>query len=163
MPPPWPDMSGALLAMKALLVEGSAYEDALQGVRDQFDDGIALERAAYVYTAERESLDGFPAIELFGFASEVVGAGQQNVQQYRHGVQLALHQLGDDTEVVTHQVLRHILALRRLFWARILEDVADSAPLIPGREDFEPVMREKDGAGPYQKTGTLQIWVPTYE
>jgi hypothetical protein len=166
--PPWPGMLGVELAIKGLLLEQDGdYEIALESVREAFEGveiggaALTLERAAHVYTAERESLDGFPAIELYGGRAQRIGDGQ-SVQEYRNGVVIAVTHLGDDTEVVTAQMKMHVLALRKLFWERILADVEGPAPIIVGDEDFDPIIRRKEGANAFQVTGTLFIRVPTF-
>ncbi len=164
-----PDMGGAKLAIKSLMLSDD-FAETIVTVADQYPDDVPpMDRPAVVYTSEKQVLGSYPAVEILGMVTELV-AQNETVSRYLHRLLLVLHLLGDDEETVTAQAERGIVAIRRTLrppdagGGVVLTDVLNSGPVLVGREDFEPIAREKpDGSSPFLKVATIEVTVPTWQ
>jgi hypothetical protein len=158
-----PELGGVKGALQAE-IRSPAFAAVLATVAAEYADHLELPAPDpdAVCLSERAVLPQYPAVEIIGDASEPEGGddGAQEAQSYRHRIALVWTALADDETVVTAQVERSVLALRRYLRGRVL-DVAGAAPLVLGREDFSPVGRRGD-TGPFLKSGILEVAVPTY-
>lgn len=157
-----PGIGGVKAAVKAVLLS-SAFLVELNAIAEACADDIplGLPAADAVSTSERAHLASYPACEIVGDSSEP-GDANQEAEEYAHRLALVWTAIDDDEERVTAQIERFVLASRRVFKNAVLAEVPGIAPVQVGREDFSPLGR-REAAGPFLKSGVLELTVPTIE
>ena len=97
-------------------------------------DGITSEIPYRIHTSEKNSLDGYPAIELAVQRSEPVG--DSNAQVYAHHGVAGITLVGDTEEELVVRVERMIWAIRQVFAESLLAPDPSCGPIIPGMEGY---------------------------
>lgn len=130
-----------------------------------FDElrGLTVPPPAIVYPFERAvAPERFPSAELLALNSSVVGDASS--QQYRHNVDVLWTHAADDELTLVTVVECLVLATRRLTWRETLPmPDGTSAPIIPGAENYGPLMsRARGQTQPLVKGATIRLQVPTF-
>ncbi len=146
------------------LLLGQAFRDAIEALATALGDGLTLPALRACTTAEKAALGELPMAELLGVQSDPTDDGAWS-QSRAHIIAVRFYVGGSDEEAITEQTERYVLAARRM----LSVDPGDEARLypyvggvvIPGREDYDPIVRTKSGDGTFVKVGTLELQVVT--
>lgn len=141
--------------------QSAEFRDVLDELEGQYPGGITLASPFKVYTAEKNILDGYPAVELLGLDSNPVG--DTSAQDYEHRISVVFTALGDDEELVTARIECYIVAARRLTYRGLLVQVVGAPPNVPGRERYGPLIRNPSLPEPFIKAGSIDLLISTIE
>lgn len=143
------------------LFTGPKYAAALQAATIQAGDGVPLPALERVYTANKDTREAYPCLELLGDVSQP--NDDSSVEDYEHRLELWFWVNGDDEELITAQLERYVLAARDMLRLASLMPSVANVPVRVGREEFSPVGRAKAAPQTFLKVGVLEVFIGTLE
>ena len=138
------------------------FAAVVQEIAEAFDGLVIPLASMVVYTHERTvAPEKFPAAELLGIGSSPVG--ESSAQRYHHAIDVMWTMSGHDEDTIVKQLEGLILATRRFTFRRTLPMGDYAAPIIPGGEDYGPLVSSRRGqAQPLVKAAVIRLTVPTF-
>jgi hypothetical protein len=127
------------------------------------NDGITTPPPYEIFTTDKQSLNGYPSIEII--ATNSASTVDSHAQVYRHRVVVSFTITGDDEEVLTAHVERYMWAIRHLARDTEFDVPAITGPIDTGGEQYSPLDR-RTSAGvemPFVKAGFIELLVTTVE
>lgn len=124
--------------------------------------GEAMAGPAVVYRHERRMPpEQFPSVELLGIAS-TPQQPDSSVQAYNHTLDVLWTVAGDDEASLVRHAETLILATRRIsFRQTLMLPGGTAASMIPGPEEYGPLMQSTRTAQPLVKGARIRLVVPT--
>ena len=125
-------------------------------------DGIHTPPPYEIHTTDKDSLNGFPAMEIIATSSG--SKSDSYAQIYEHRVAVGFTLVGDDEEVLTTQVERYMWAVRHIARDTLTAPDAIVGPIDAGGEQYTPLGNRPTGVEfPFVKAGYIELLMTTVE
>lgn len=137
--------------------------DAKLGEADAaVNNGVVTPKVFEIYTTERESLDGYPSLELIATSSRPLR--DSHAQIYEHRVVVGFTLAGDNEATLTEQVERYMWSIRAISRDAYSSPDGPIGPVDAGIEQYTPLDKRQAGAEwPFVKGGYIELFVQTCE
>lgn len=124
-------------------------------------DGVTTPPPYEIARTDKETFNGFPAIELVATGSNSIT--DSSAQVYRHRVVAQFTLTGDDEETLTVQVERYMWAIRQVARNSRVSP-PPWGPVDSGSEEYTLVEQRPTGLEvPFVKGGFIELFVETVE